>query len=102
MTSVLANHQGRAVFAFELSLEDLLNMQASNDFVLDKGKFGKKDGKGKGKDGKGKKGKGKPGLGGPQIIPGDWVCPGCGIFLIFPVDWAVYPGISIFPAACRQ
>ena len=39
VTSVLANHQGRAVFAFELSLEDLLNMQASNDFVLDKGKL---------------------------------------------------------------
>jgi len=38
-TSVLAMHNGRAVFAFELKLEDLLNMQHHRQFVLDQGKL---------------------------------------------------------------
>jgi len=38
-TSVLAMHNGRAVFAFELRLEDLLNMQHHRQFVLDQGKL---------------------------------------------------------------
>ncbi len=38
-TTVLALHQGRSVIAFELRLEDLLNMQHANQFVLEQGKL---------------------------------------------------------------
>ena len=38
-TSVLAKHKGRAVFLFELRLEELLNMQHRKEFVLDQGKL---------------------------------------------------------------
>lgn len=38
-TNVLAQHQGRSVVAFELRLEDLLNMQAASQFVLEQGKL---------------------------------------------------------------
>jgi len=37
--SVLATHKGRSVFLFELQLEELLNMQARREFVLDLGKI---------------------------------------------------------------
>ena len=37
--SVLATHQGRSVFLFELKLEELLNMQHRREFVLDLGKL---------------------------------------------------------------
>jgi len=36
---VLATHKGRSVFLFELQLEELLNMQARREFVLDLGKI---------------------------------------------------------------
>ena len=38
-TSVLAQHNGRAVIAFELRLEELLNMQHDNEFIMDLGKL---------------------------------------------------------------
>jgi len=38
-TSVLAQHNGRSVFAFELQLEELLNMQHDKKFVMDLGKL---------------------------------------------------------------
>ena len=37
--SVLAMHQGRSVFLFELKLEELLNMQHRREFVMDLGKL---------------------------------------------------------------
>jgi hypothetical protein len=39
VTSVLAQHNGRSVFAFELKLEVLLNMKHAGEFVLDMGKL---------------------------------------------------------------
>ena len=39
VTSVLGKHNERAVFLFELRLEDLLDMQQRREFVLDKGKI---------------------------------------------------------------
>jgi len=38
-TTVLASHNGRSVTAFELRLEELLNMQHANEFVLEQGKL---------------------------------------------------------------
>ena len=39
VTSVLGKHNERAVFLFELRLEELLDMQQRREFVLDKGKI---------------------------------------------------------------
>ena len=39
VTSVLAQHNGRAVIAFELRLEELLNKQHAGDFIMEVGKL---------------------------------------------------------------
>ena len=39
LTQVLAQHNGRAVIAFELRLEDLLNKQHAGEFIMEVGKL---------------------------------------------------------------